>query len=235
MASLATDIREKTSKSRQRNQCDAVIAHARSSLWRLDNPVDSAAGRAAQPIAVVAECRVLGGHGLDLAAGTKLDMRFLPARVDLAPPGDQPVPVPYDSIVAFEIGGPGARKSGGGFFGGGFGLQGAAEGMLVATALNLLTTRTNIDTVICLQTRTAELFVHHRHEAPDAMRIRLSQVFSILRSREAQGSHNQGKPPVADPIEQLERLAKLHETGILTEEEFQAARLPLVQRLTELE
>jgi hypothetical protein len=106
--------------------------------------------------------------------------------------------------------------------------------MLVSTALNRLTTRTSIDTVICLQTRTAELFVHNGLEAPNAMRMRLSQVFSILRSREPRLS-TQDKPAADDPIEQLERLGKLREAGILTEEEFQTARLPFVQRLTALE
>jgi hypothetical protein len=129
VAAMAADIRGKTSKRREQSQCDALIAHAGSSLLRLDNPVSAAATRAAQPVAVVAGCRVLGGHGLDLAVGTLLNMRFLLTRIDLAPLGvDQRVPVAYDDIVAFEIGGPGAHKSGGGFFGGGFGLQGLPKG-----------------------------------------------------------------------------------------------------------
>lgn len=74
---------------------------------------------------------------------------------------NQAIAVPYVNIVAFEIGGPGARKTGGGFFGGGFGGSGAAEGMLVPAALNMLTTRTKVDTVICVQTPEAELFVHN--------------------------------------------------------------------------
>jgi hypothetical protein len=55
-------------------------------------------------------------------------------------------------VTAVEICGPGARRTGGGFIGGGFDLQGAAEAMLIAAALNMLTTRTTINTVICLQT-----------------------------------------------------------------------------------
>lgn len=192
--------------------------------------VQEATDRSKRPLLTAKACRVLGGHGLGIEAGSWLDMRFLSDAIQLVTSGrDGPVLVPYNDIVAFEIGGPGAQKTGGRFIGGGFGLEGAAEGMLIASALNLLTTRTKINTVICLQTRSSELFAHNNNETPDALRIRLSQVFNILRSQE------QGQPPPGsrDPIEQLERLAQLRDSGVLSEEEFQAARAPLARRLAE--
>lgn len=106
--------------------------------------------------------------------------------------------------------------------GGGFGLEGAAEGILLATALNLLTTRTKIDTVICFQTPSAELFLHHKGETPDALRIRLSQVFNILRQeRNATNTGGLAEKSTRDDV--VARLAKLEEMlsqGLLTRSEF---------------
>jgi uncharacterized protein YbjQ (UPF0145 family) len=38
LARLAADIRDRTSKGRERTQCDGLIAHAERSIWRLDHP-----------------------------------------------------------------------------------------------------------------------------------------------------------------------------------------------------
>jgi hypothetical protein len=69
--------------------------------------------------------------------------------------------------------------------------------MLIASALNMLTTRRRIDTVISLQTSSAELFLHNSQEAPDSMRIRLSPVFNILPQRQVTPSstqHREARP-----------------------------------------
>lgn len=189
-----------------------------------------AAAPSERPLAIIRACRVLGGHGLGVLAGSNVEFRFMRGAIHiLSGAGERQIVVPYVDVVALEIGGPGAQRTGGGFVGGGFGLEGAAEGMLIASALNLLTTRTRINTVVCLQTKSAELFVHNVLETPDAMRIRLSRVFSILRSRQ----HPEERSPARDPLERLERLARLRDSGVLTEEEFQAAREPLVRQLAE--
>ena len=127
--------------------------------------------------------------------------------------------VPYDNVVALEIGGPGAQQAGGGFFGGGVGPQGAVEGIAIASALNLLTTRTKIDTVICLQTSSAELFLHCQHETPDALRIRLSQVFSTLREQTA-SVRSAGDPAGGHAVDRLAKLADLLDKGLISREEF---------------
>ena len=68
--------------------------------------------------------------------------------------------VNYDDVTLLDIGGPGEATTGGGVIGGGFG-SGVFIGMMAAAVANALTTKTSIDTVICLQTRNAELFLHH--------------------------------------------------------------------------
>ncbi|MGO8905955.1 MAG: SHOCT domain-containing protein [Solirubrobacteraceae bacterium] len=139
--------------------------------------------------------------------------------------------VPYADIEAFEIGGPGAKQTGGGFFGGGFGLEAAAEGALIATALNMLTKRTTVDTVICLRTRTAELFLHTSAETPDALRMRLSQVFNILRAQstaQQAGSAASTGSGSDDVVDRLAKLADMLDKGLITSDEFATLKSTLL-------
>ena len=186
-------------------------------------------------IASVRDCRVLGGHGLGLAKGAVVEIVFwrsaltirTPASVQLGKTSPQHAEVPYEDVVALEIGGPGAKQTGGGFVGGGFGLEGAAEGMLIASALNLLTTRTKVTTVICLQTPSAELFLQHTTETPDALRIRLSQVFNILRQRVP--AANDSKPSGDEHVvDRLAKLADMLDRGLLNREEFDRLKSELL-------
>jgi hypothetical protein len=198
-------------------------------------------------------CDVLGGHGLAPRVGERWDLNFMEAELRLVQQVGarweriftedelQPDPqdfrgksatVAYEDITAIEIGGPGKTQSGGGFFGGGFGLQGAAEGMLVATALNMLTTRSKIDTVICLQTKTAELFLHSGDTAPDALRMRLSPVFTRLRQQHVASTSSEGAAsdgPQRNIAERLAQLADLHARGALNDDEFSAAKAKLLE------
>src|SRR5262249_55220257 len=108
----------------------------------------------------------------------------------------------------------------------GFGVEGAAEGMLIASALNMLTTRTKVDTVICLQTPDAELFLHHTGETPDQLRMRLSRVFTLLRqSRAPAGGASSGG---RDVVGELGKLAEMFDKGLLTRDEFEAMKQSLL-------
>ncbi len=173
----------------------------------------------ADATAVVSSCRVLGGHGLAVQVGESIALVFQADELQLVR-GRPVATVPYREIAALEIGGPGAQRRGGGFFGGGFGIAGAAEGMLVASALNMLTTRTTINTVVCLKTMSAELFLHTSSETPDALRMRLSPVFTILRQLEAQAASGGQAGGSGDPVDRLAKLADLLEKNLITREEF---------------
>jgi hypothetical protein len=138
--------------------------------------------------------------------------------------------VPYSEINAIELGGPGMTTTGGGFLGGGFGVEGAVEGMLIASALNMVTTRKKVDTVICLQTGTAEVFFHHDETPPDALRILLSPIFSKLRElHPSVGAVATDRAESPDLVSRLERLADLHAKGVLNGDEFEAAKRKLLQ------
>ena len=189
-----------------------------------------------KPIARGGTCVVLGGHGLGLPVKALVELVFTLGALRLRQHGTDDTVVPYADIVAFEIGGPGAKRTGGGFFGGGFGVEGAAEGMLIASALNMLTTRTKVDTVICLRTRTAELFLHTSQEKPDALRMRLSRVFNILRAQsasEATVPNARSQPGEDNVVDRLAKLADMLDKGLITSQEFAALKGKLLSEQTD--
>jgi hypothetical protein len=122
-----------------------------------------------------------------------------------------------------DIGGPGRFTTGGGFVGGGAGLIGGAEGIAMASLLSKLRTTTHTLSVIRFGTPECEGFFAERSAAPDELRRTLSGVFVELR-RIAVAP---GAP--TDVASQLERIARLYEAGILSGEEFQAAKRAVLQ------
>lgn len=181
----------------------------------------------------MAACRVVGGHGLAVRPGQTWDVVFSESGLSFRQGSDQGGAIPYEEITALEIGGPGETRQGGGFIGGGSGLAGAAEGMLISAALNMLTTRTRINTVICLQTPSAELFLHNSTEPPNAMRMRLSPVFSKLRQQHAASASASASAPAAQPseesvVDRLAKLADLLDRGLLSMEEFAKLKADLL-------
>jgi hypothetical protein len=175
---------------------------------------------------------LLGGSGFDVETGATCSVLSLPDAVDVRAEvgGTGVVTIPYERITDIEIAG-GAVTRRGGFIGGGFGLEGAAEGMLVASLLNSLTTKTAVDTGLAIASVDGELLLNHNKIPRDDLRRRLSVMFTRFNAARHQGRDQPGS--ATDPMSQLERLAALHERGILTAEEFEAARAAQVKRLTE--
>ena len=145
--------------------------------------------------------------------------------------GDNPqIEIPLAEVTGIEVGGPGKTSTSAGVFGGGFGVEGAAEGMAIAGLINAATKRTKVDSRLRVSSRRGEIHLRHTIFTPDQLRVTFSPIFVYLQA----ATHRPTQPSAADdPIAQLERLVKLRETGALREDEFQAARAPLVKRLTE--
>lgn len=180
---------------------------------------------------------LLGGYGHSLSLGQPYDLQFaaesievrascleapIPAMADQA--NDPEFVVPLKSLTDIEIGGRGILQTGGGFIGGGIGsFTGAAEGMAVASLLNRLTTKSSIETVMEVRWAEGSMIFHYGRRAPDAVRIWLAPELGTIRQR---SQHNNAAPAVelATPVEQLERLGSLHERGLLTADEFAAAK-----------
>lgn len=103
---------------------------------------------------VVDRCTIVICSGIDhpfdnVNAATTIAIRS--DRVEYwltTPEGHQALTVRRSDIVDVDVSGDELVTSGGGFFGGGFGLEGAAVGMAAATVLNALTTSTDRAPVI---------------------------------------------------------------------------------------
>jgi hypothetical protein len=158
--------------------------------------------------------------------------------VDSARQDDLPVAtISYADVRSLSVGGRGATTTtkGGGWIGGGFGVQGAIEGALMAGILNKMTTRskTSIETLIHLNAGSQDLVLLNEQMAPMVLQTRLSPVFARM-----EDAHRveEVRPPeaatAADPIAQLERLAVLRDKGIVSPEEFETTKAALLRRMT---
>ncbi len=132
--------------------------------------------------------------------------------------------------MALQVSGSTTRTNAG-VFGGGFGVVGAAEGMLAATIINSLTTTTKIYTVLRIATTSAEyVFVSHKIDS-DALRMSLVPV--QVRIRQAQTAPQaQLSPPSGSSLsiaDELTKLAQLHESGALDDGEFASAKARLLK------
>lgn len=165
----------------------------------------------------IKRCTVLGGVGYPFASGELLDLSFGRQNLAIKANGTLPIDVPYFEIVDISISGPGSVTSGGGFVGGGFGVEGAVEGIAAATVLNFLTTRTKIHTFITILSHVGELHLHYSSMEPSALRIALSGVFTTLRR--------------LDPTwirSRLERLEHQHTAELIDKEEFERLKQRLL-------
>ena len=97
--------------------------------------------------------------------------------------------------------------------------------MAIATVLNAVTTRTKITTILQFQATDSELFFLHTRMPPQDLRIYLSRALGAIRKAQsaAQPGVAQGRgvgPGLGTLVDELGRLARLHENGLLTAEEF---------------
>lgn len=240
------DVRRRDDMEGMQGVLDLALAmHCDNLAIRAQWALDRAAGRGnlrvdlrSGAMAVIADCRLIGGSGFDIENPSKgtWDVIFKDDQVsvlqvvrlvdDAAFVLGQTLLIEWDGLTVV-IGGAGAMSRGGEFFGGGFGVAGAAAGMLAASALNALTTSTGIDTVIHLEAPTAELFLHYDKQTPEVLRRRLSPVFTRLRQGEPRES-SQNAGPDDHVVDRLQKLADLLDRGLLTRDEFAQLKADLL-------
>lgn len=133
-------------------------------------------------------CTGLGGYGWGVVPGHPYLLDHDESGISLLDRTDGALchRAAYRDLVKVEIGGPGVQTSGGGFSGGGFGAEAAAEGMVVASVLNALTSKTTVETLISICGVDGEAFLVHQVHAPLALRVKLSEVF--VRTRVARSA-----------------------------------------------
>jgi hypothetical protein len=178
--------------------------------------------------AAIGTCTYLGGHNLELTVREAYVIAFDGAALVVRDTtGKERQRFALADMVALEFSGPGAHTTGGGFIGGGFGLEGAATGMLAAGVLNALTTQHKVLTIVRMETATAQGFFSHEVHTPEALQIRLSAVLATIKhaARDAQAASTDST------MDRLERLATLNRDGALSEDEFRAAKARLLEKL----
>jgi hypothetical protein len=147
--------------------------------------------------------------------------------------------LPYPDLLELEVGGRGLLTYGGRYIGGGRGLTGALTGMAVASMLNNATRNTAIDSFLRLTSKNTEMLLRHWQYDPETVRGSLSRMFTahLAATRVATApapvviQQPRTEPIAAGPIDELERLTKLHAAGTLTDTEFEMARAKQIKQL----
>ncbi|HEX5292676.1 MAG TPA: hypothetical protein VFX25_27720 [Streptosporangiaceae bacterium] len=196
-----------------------------------------------ESLAPVRGVTLLGGYApeADMVVGHQYDIRFREERLAIHEhrrPG-LILELPYASIEAVGIGGPGLVTSRGILTGRRFAAIVALEGLAAAAVLSSLTIRTTIKTVIRVQSADAELFLLCTEQTPQDLRIYLSRPLAELRAardaaaRDAAASPPPGPapapPPGAAQVENLARLAAMLEADHLTRAEFDTLKASLLR------
>jgi hypothetical protein len=204
---------------------------------------------------VLAGLVFLGGHGhdADLQPGAVVDLRLQPSAIALVDVGDGRVraAVPAAQLVSAEAGGPGQTTAGGFAATTGHGLLGDLANRQAATWMTEQFGRTEMRTTVRITGTACELFLRSLGDPPDQVQIALSAVRALAPG--SAGSAGTGEPPLPDTVQppklvtpvpvlapadatdadedlvaKLERLARLRDSGALTDFEFQSAKARLL-------
>ncbi|MDP3638518.1 MAG: hypothetical protein Q8R51_14135, partial [Azonexus sp.] len=109
----------------------------------------------------------VGGSGFAVGQGAAV---YLSSRIDkLAISNaidENEVEIPIKDISAIEISGPGTQTTSASVIGGGFGLEGAAKGMIAATLINAATTKSTTNTFLRIATNKGEAHFHFNDIEP---------------------------------------------------------------------
>jgi len=168
--------------------------------------------------------------GSEIPVHTRCDIDFAQGGITIRGPFLVNESVRYEDVEALQVTGSTTRRSAG-VFGGGFGVIGAAEGILAAAVINSLTTRTKIYTVVRIATTKSEyVFVSYKLDS-DAVQMSLVPVqLRIRRARAAdQNPVSQPSPSSGSVADELTKLARLHESGALDDAEFRSAKTRLLR------
>jgi hypothetical protein len=157
-----------------------------------------------------------------------------------------PFVVDYDDTLSLQIAGRGELRhsSGGGWIGGGFGLKGAAKGVLTAGVLNALTTSksTTIETIVKFEWNSGHVvLLHNTFFLPNQLAAILGPAVARIEDPSADEQASLFPPDAEqdssaeDPLDkhpgvtdELKDLARLHRSGELTDDEFAAAKARLL-------
>jgi hypothetical protein len=150
--------------------------------------------------------------------------------------------IPYADVLTVEVDGKGFIQRNAGLIGGGSGIRGALTGIALARMVNNATAKTTVDSFLRITATESELLFSHWKLPPATVRNILSRIFTrqqaaaraavppLVVERPAPVAASP-PPPSPTPLDELERLTKLHAAGTLTDTEFEMARARQIKRL----
>lgn len=205
---------------------------ARITMGEMSSTIKQDLSIIADPFRRIVSGTLIGGSGYAIIVGAGCTLEFASDKVRMyarlpGKLGEIIGQAEYREVTSLQLGGRGAVTSGGGWSGGGFGLTGIITGAVLASALNQMTTRSSIETVISLQTTAGELLVFNNEYTPEYLRIMLSPAFSRI-----EAGHRTLPAVAVDPIAQLRELGELRASQTITEEEFQRLKAKLMKDMT---
>lgn len=215
----------KADKWRQKQLDDA--AAARQIKGRQDEYLNSIRSQCNHDPVVTT---VMGGSGWDVTKGEVLLLSCRTESLCLSNiQTEKEIKILFSELVGAEVTGPGTKSSNVGLIGGGFGVEGAVKGILAATVINALTTRSKTNTFLRLATNSTEVMLHISALEPTELRLVLSPAFVQMEANKQIGATHSGRNDVmlSDEIEKLHRMFR---DGILTEGEFILAKKGLLTR-----
>lgn len=149
---------------------------------------------AQQPVLLRGEHR--GGYGTGLTGGSSAVVA-LDGRTVSVLTSDDCFTRAVSELAGVQLGGAGAYTTGGGWFGGGFGIGGALEGAALASLMNGLTTRQHMDTLLRLVFPDAELTFAVVTHTPGQLELELAPLLAWLRGGSVPGGSALGLHTVA--------------------------------------
>jgi len=143
-------------------------------------------------------------------------------------------------IRSIRVAGPRDEGGGGGWIGGGFGVEGAAIGIAASAMLNALASDTTKRALIELTSLDAEFVgiiqgydAETIESAMTPMYVHLRRLLEHKPSTEGPSEdrmNHEGAPEIASVIEDLERISSLRQTGHLSEAEFERLKREILGR-----
>jgi hypothetical protein len=169
---------------------------------------------------------LLGGFGFPLVQQALCDVEFDETQITIAGQGAaelETLTIDLEEVRDISVGGAGRIREGGGFIGGGFGLEGFLIGASVASILNATTTKHRIETILGIRCEEGELVFLCTTVQPSALELALSRQRATVRRSVAPA------PPTGPSFaEELTRLADLVDRGFLDRSEFEKAKAKLL-------
>ena len=205
-------------------QSAGIVVHDRISLT-------GAAGARCSPAQNIAAALpdlpfiLAGAGGTQIRTGSSCRVMFEPTSVTISGGGTQDR-IAYASIVDLQMTGSTVTKNLG-VFGGGFGVVGAAEGMLAAGVINALTTRRKRYAVLRIVTATSEYVLSTTERDGSQLAPALIPVQVRIRAARSQRLPS-ATPQAASVADEIRKLASLRSEGLLTDEEFAQAKARLL-------